>query len=943
MKDASWLAALRHERISQSSRNPGLAALMSFFFMGLGQIYAGHVDRGIVFLVIQLGSMTCGYSLYAKGMIYEMLNGFVGTGILVGMVYVLCVGYILLWIYNIKDAYYLSLFAGFRDWFEIERTVVPLLTNYKMQLLPQFTDQEGAAGRESGPSPHLASAGHSRASGSGSLHHSALADDLEEEDFIETVPIRSEPPDAAKRKGGPKFGPRKKDIPVTGAPALGDWSFNFKFYGLFAGILVLVGIIIINHAGTPQAPDTYSSSDYVSLNRDFSFVGSHSFVASFTSGTLEALQARSQATGTTPSPAAGTSIATSGIPPLNPDQLMADGRELIRAGRYASGAELLELALVKRDAPPPVWKDLSAAYREIGRGDLLEETLKRYLQAYPLDVDDRIALGKLQYDRREFVEASRSFSRALETVPNHSRANYLMGSIFRELGMPEDAIPCLNKALSSDPLNPEFHRELGAAYLDAREFKPARRHLEKVLSINPQDEAARGLMTQLDATVPADAILVETPKSAVTIDADRIPPFLTSVMVPTTPLPTVPTPEPRSNTTPPSPGTTAPPASERSDGSADGTPVVRLDKKPAETVNTGPKLLYMSPDHGSVAESPAAPFIPNHSLSASGNSGAIPGIIVMPTITPTASPGTGSNTSADAAGAAGATKPDVPAVTMASASPASTPSAATPPTPPPNQDPSLKRSKPIETAAATATATAPKAHTAPPSADDALANAEAVNDGEPPRTTTASEAAKHGASPLLASPTVPAPVTSAAPATPEDLLAQGRNKYFAGKWEEALPFFLKSLKQREDPTAYDYSSHTLEKIGLLPDAYDASYRAYQMGKRDPVFLARLGSLAERTRHYDEGVLFLRAALEKLGHRVDLRFKLAACLRETGQTGQAVTELEAISRLATGTYAIQRRLNTELTMLKGDEPSPDTTSTATPPVPAAKKNRRSAKK
>ncbi len=33
-------------------KNPGLAAVLSFFFMGLGQIYNGEIAKGIFFIVV---------------------------------------------------------------------------------------------------------------------------------------------------------------------------------------------------------------------------------------------------------------------------------------------------------------------------------------------------------------------------------------------------------------------------------------------------------------------------------------------------------------------------------------------------------------------------------------------------------------------------------------------------------------------------------------------------------------------------------------------------------------------------------------------------------------------------------------------------------------------------------------------------------------------------
>ena len=34
-----------------SYKNPGLAAVLSFFYMGLGQIYNGQIAKGIAFIV----------------------------------------------------------------------------------------------------------------------------------------------------------------------------------------------------------------------------------------------------------------------------------------------------------------------------------------------------------------------------------------------------------------------------------------------------------------------------------------------------------------------------------------------------------------------------------------------------------------------------------------------------------------------------------------------------------------------------------------------------------------------------------------------------------------------------------------------------------------------------------------------------------------------------
>ncbi len=62
-------------------KNPGLAAVLSFFYTGLGQIYNGQIGKGILLAALQVVSV----------ILCAFLVGFVTTP--------------LLWIYGIYDAY----------------------------------------------------------------------------------------------------------------------------------------------------------------------------------------------------------------------------------------------------------------------------------------------------------------------------------------------------------------------------------------------------------------------------------------------------------------------------------------------------------------------------------------------------------------------------------------------------------------------------------------------------------------------------------------------------------------------------------------------------------------------------------------------------------------------------------------------------------------------
>jgi TM2 domain-containing membrane protein YozV len=64
-----------------SYKNAGLAAILSFFFMGLGQIYNGQIAKGIIFIVA--------YGI--SWILMLIIIGFITTPIL--------------WVYGIWDAY----------------------------------------------------------------------------------------------------------------------------------------------------------------------------------------------------------------------------------------------------------------------------------------------------------------------------------------------------------------------------------------------------------------------------------------------------------------------------------------------------------------------------------------------------------------------------------------------------------------------------------------------------------------------------------------------------------------------------------------------------------------------------------------------------------------------------------------------------------------------
>ncbi|MBF0499854.1 MAG: tetratricopeptide repeat protein [Candidatus Riflebacteria bacterium] len=497
MSEGELLHQLRQERLRHSGRNPGLAALMSFFVMGLGQIYAGHVDRGIMLVFVHIGALICGYSLFARGTIYDYLAGLLSPTAMLAILYLGVAAFILLWIYNIKEAYYLSLFAGYRDWFEVERVLLtgggeenaPRLLSFGGPAMPRFDDIRKINADLDVPETSDVP-----------VHkpvpvHEAIIDERE---VIPTSHSRSRFSTASPAEEAtvrpPAIAAGRRSRRSREIDLLLKEAMKLKralVYGFVICLLLLVAALMYFLGGGRFQfikGDRRTAEELFAVTGEFAapVVASNATLLNMPVAGVSSLALQTMNV----SARCASDVLTSGSALFTPPT----GKEAL-----ASEAERLEIAVrVTGGAGPDVWSNLLRVLRDLDVPERHEDALKRYLALFPRDIERWVELGKRQYDRRDFVEASRSFIAALGLQPRHARANYLLGSMYRELGMLEEAIPCLQTALSTDPLNPEFNLELGAAYMDARDSRLARKYLQKALSVEYKNEAAQRLLNQLD-------------------------------------------------------------------------------------------------------------------------------------------------------------------------------------------------------------------------------------------------------------------------------------------------------------------------------------------------------------------------------------------------------------------------------------------------------------
>jgi TM2 domain-containing membrane protein YozV len=93
--------------ITTSSANAGLAAVLSFFWCGLGHIYAGKIGKGIMLMLLYPCFFALGYLLFFGGLLESASSGAAGAVVsLIGLVFLVCAG--IVWVYGMVDSYNLA-------------------------------------------------------------------------------------------------------------------------------------------------------------------------------------------------------------------------------------------------------------------------------------------------------------------------------------------------------------------------------------------------------------------------------------------------------------------------------------------------------------------------------------------------------------------------------------------------------------------------------------------------------------------------------------------------------------------------------------------------------------------------------------------------------------------------------------------------------------------
>ncbi len=185
--------------------------------------------------------------------------------------------------------------------------------------------------------------------------------------------------------------------------------------------------------------------------------------------------------------------------PFQPPGVVDHAMDTVRA---TNEVERLALALFRREMN---WLEATSRLRDhyAASGDYhaaLRAALA-IIQQYPFLPEAYAAAGDLLLRQRRYAEALTYFEAA-----NDRRASapvlYVIGTLRFALGRPADAIDPLERSLALRPDDPATLNQLARAYGAAGRTDEARRTLERLLRVDPDNADARALLNKLAPNPP---------------------------------------------------------------------------------------------------------------------------------------------------------------------------------------------------------------------------------------------------------------------------------------------------------------------------------------------------------------------------------------------------------------------------------------------------------
>jgi tetratricopeptide (TPR) repeat protein len=193
---------------------------------------------------------------------------------------------------------------------------------------------------------------------------------------------------------------------------------------------------------------------------------------------------------------------------LELNRLYPDDPEILyHTGRLFGNFAFLTMRKLAKVAPTSIWRHLGAAeaYESQGSMDLAISEYRTVLALDPHRLGIHYRLGRVFLSRSEQAnsqaEASKEFEAELQLDPTNANAAYELGEIHRKLGQLDKARALFETAVKYYPDFEEAQVGLGRVLIALRKPDLALPHLQKAISLNPEDDVCYFQLFQVYRTL----------------------------------------------------------------------------------------------------------------------------------------------------------------------------------------------------------------------------------------------------------------------------------------------------------------------------------------------------------------------------------------------------------------------------------------------------------
>ena len=172
-----------------------------------------------------------------------------------------------------------------------------------------------------------------------------------------------------------------------------------------------------------------------------------------------------------------------------------DPEVLYQTGRLCGNFAYLAMQRLQEVAPDSVWRHLASGDLFESQGDyaLAIREYRRVIALEPNRPGIHYRLGRVLLKAKEAdsrAEALKQFGQELNIDPTNARAAYEAGEVYRRSGQFSKALALFTKALTNYPNFEEAHVGLGRVLIHENKPDQAIAHLQKALSLDPEDDVA---------------------------------------------------------------------------------------------------------------------------------------------------------------------------------------------------------------------------------------------------------------------------------------------------------------------------------------------------------------------------------------------------------------------------------------------------------------------